>query len=461
MVAFNSAMKTSWNARRWRAGVVNAASWPLRTLLRLTREGWLFALLTLACAVAASRASEYSNIPLLICLVMVSLMLTALILGNASLRQLSISRRCATHTFAGDPLTVTLTVHNPARLPATGLSIVENMRSTTRVTRPTPIHESQKMIVPLLGRRSTPGLREAETFATVVAGRDRERAQYPLHLRRRGLYQFRRMRLSTGFPFGFWRTQREQYTPGQIVVYPRLGEIDAALFKEVEEALQRLKRFRPSREEHEFRGLREYRSGDHPKWIHWRSSARHLQWMVKEHETPQAKRVILLLDTNLQRLGAQRFPAFEAAISFAATAARELARRGCEVTALVLPPDEQPQQILVSRERRNLDVYFELLAGLRPDNGRTLSDLRTSVSRMLLSQAYVLVLGLGSLRMKADLSWLHSMENVVRVLDTRGEEFRRIFRRGTGHVDLEEDLLPLFADAEYAQEEVLEEAEAV
>ena len=53
------------------------------------------------------------------------------------------------------------------------------------------------------------------------------------------------------------------------------------------------------------------------------------------------------------------------------------------------------------------------------------------------------------------------MENVVRVLDARGEEFRRIFRRGSaGQVEMDDDLLPLFGEADDMQEEVLEEAVA-
>ncbi len=452
-------MKINWNRSRLALRLLNVVSWPLRTLLRLTRDGWLFALLALACAVAASRSDHFSNIPLLVCLVMASLMLSGLILSGLSLRHLRIARRYPTHTFAGEPVTVTLTVHNPTRMPAAGLLIVEGLRSTARLTKEDPARESQTFIQPLMGRPTSPGLREAETFATMVAGHDRERTQYPLLVRQRGLYQFRRMRLSTVFPFGFWRSSREQAATGALVVYPRLGEIDAALFKEVEEALHRFRRFRANREEHEFRGLHEYRPGDQPKWIHWRSTARCGRWMVKEFEAPQAKRVVVLLDTNLQRIGAQRLPAFELAISFAATAACELARRGCEVTTVTLPPGETMQQTLVSRERRNLDVFLGLLAGLRPNNGRTLADLRTNIPRSLLRQAYVLVLGLGSLRMKADLSWLHSMENIVRVLDIRGEDFRRIFRRGAaGQTEIDEDLLPLFT--EDGQEEALEESAA-
>ena len=436
------------------SGVSNALTWPIRTLLRLTRDGLLFTLLALTCAVAAGRTDRLANIPLLICLILFSLLVAALILGGRCLRRLRLARRCPGRTFAGEPVTVTLTVANPALLPATGLLIVERLRSLTDMPREsTPPRESRRLLPSLTPVPAGDG----ETFATVVAGRDRERTQYLLLLRRRGVYRFRRTRLSTVFPFGFWRTQAEDALPGRVVVYPRLGEIDPALFAEVEQALARLRRVRPSREELEFRGLREYRHGDHPKWIHWRSSARHAQLMVKEFEQPQAKRVVILLDTNLQRVGAQRFPAFELAISFTATAARELLRRGCEVVSFMQPPGANTEALHTSRERRNLDALFELLAGLRPNNARTLTDARDHIPREMLRQAFILVVGLGSLRARVDLSWLRSMDNVVRVLDVRGEEFRRIFRRSEAglpsRAELEEDLRPLLGEIEEDVEE--------
>jgi uncharacterized protein (DUF58 family) len=440
----------------------NALTWPVRTLLRLTRDGLLFTLLALTCAVAAGRADRLANIPLLLCLTLFSLLAAALILGGRCVRRLRLARRCPERTFAGEPVTVTLTVANPALLPATGLLIVERLRSLTDTPRESAAAGESRRLLP----SPTPGpAGDGETFATVVAGRDRERAQYLLLLRRRGLYRFRRTRLATVFPFGFWRTQSEKSLPGRVVVYPRLGEIDPALFAEVEQALARLRRVRPSREELEFRGLREYRHGDHPKWIHWRSSARHAQLMVKEFEQPQAKRVVILLDTNLQRLGRERLPAFELAISFTATAARELLRRGCEVVSFMQPPGNSgtdrksclTEALLASRERRNLDALFELLAGLRPNNARTLADARAHIPREMLRQAFVLVVGLGSLRAHVDLSWLRSMDNVVRVLDARGEEFRRIFRRREAglpsRAELEEDLGPLLGGIEEGLEE--------
>jgi uncharacterized protein (DUF58 family) len=410
-----------------------------------------------------NRVAEILKFLLLIFLVLFSLFCCAFILSATALRHLKIARRFSERAFAGDLVTVTLTVSNPARLPTTGLLITESLKPAAPASKGAGADTrapQQRAVAPLLPR-PVEGALGGETFATVVAGRDRERTQYALPVRRRGLYQFAPTRLTTIFPFGFWRTYADPTEAGRLVVYPRLGEIDAAFFQEVEQALHRLRRCRPAREEQEYRGLREFRHGDYPKWIHWRYSAHYGSLLVKEFEQPQARRVLLLVDTNLLRLGPQRLPAFELALSFAATAAAELARRGSEVICLTHPPGAPLEQVSVSRERRNLDLLFELLAGLRPDPTRTLADARAHIPRGLLRHAYVLVLGLGSLRLGADLSWLSCPESLVKVLDVRGEEFRRIFRRTPGALaargELDEDLLPLLTEG---AEDEAEEAPA-
>jgi uncharacterized protein (DUF58 family) len=282
-----------------------------------------------------------------------------------------------------------------------------------------------------------------QTFAIAVAGRSQERTVYTLRVRRRGIYTFGRTRLETVFPFGFWRSKLERRVEGRLAVYPRLGEIDSEFFLEVDAAFQRIQTARPSREEQDFRGLREYRHGDNPRWIHWKSSARQNRWLVKEFEEPQSRRVILLLDTNLARMGGQRGPAFERAISFAATVSRELMRRNCDVTTVTLPQGRPPVALEVQKERRNLDQAFEMLASLSSDNSRMLDSVRPVLTPEDLRNAFVLVVGLGSLRLKAPLGWLSNHHNMVKVLDVRSEEFRRIFKLtgvGAPREDLEDEL---------------------
>lgn len=455
--------------RRLGRGLLAVFWWPFRTVRRITSDGLLFAFLALICSVVAARSSQLSNIPLLTGLILFSVLCASLLVGGAALRRLKVARQCPERTFAGEPVVVTLSVANPGRLPLAGLALAEDLRPAAAFSAPRPGAPEAAAAPSQDSQRLPDGSAEAaalssagggQAFAMTVAGRGQERARYSLLVRRRGVYAFGRTRLSTVFPFGFWVTSAERRVPGRFVVYPRLGEIDTALFAEMEEALQLQRRNRPSREELDFRSLREYRFGDNPKWIHWKSSARLAKPLVKEYEEPQSKRVLVFIDTNLQRLGARRFPAFELALSFAATALRELLRRGCEVTCFAQPPEAPPRGVTLSRERRNLDAGLELLAGLRPDNTRTLADLREAVSREKLRQAYVLVLGLGSLRLHADLAWLQGTENVVKVLDVRGDEFRRLFRRtagGASRDESDEDLLLALGDDELeglAQEEV-------
>lgn len=456
--------------RRIGLGALNVALWPLRTLRRMTADGWIFVALALACGLVSARAEHLGNIPLLISLVLFSMLYTALILGSSALRHVEITRHCAERMFAGESVTVTLTVRNSARTPVAGLSLAEDLRPLVRRTVAGGIagpaksaasaQESQRMLPAALGSPRPVLPSTGQAFATVIPARAYERVRYHFVKRERGIYGFGRTRLATVFPFGFWRSQAERRVTGRLVVYPRLGEIDASLFQEMEASLERLRRARHSREEQDFRSLREYRHGDNPKWIHWRSSAKQGRALVKEFEEPQTRRVLVLIDTNLQRMGGRRLPAFELAMSFAATSVRELVRRGCEVTCAALPPEASPAFTTVSRDRRNLDAFLELLAGLQPDNTRTLSDLRSRINREHLRHVYVLVLGLGSLRVGANLTWLRSADNVVKTLDVRGEEFRRIFRRGPGvglREDDLEDLLLAMGDEELdaiAQEEM-------
>ena len=78
----------------------------------------------------------------------------------------------------------------------------------------------------------------------------------------------------------------------------------------------------------EYHGLRDYRSGDSPRWIHWRTSARRGELMVKEFEHQNEQDLAILIDPWLPRskAGAEQREAIEQAISFAATLCVETAR---------------------------------------------------------------------------------------------------------------------------------------
>ena len=429
--------------------------WPIQTLSRVTPDGGLFLALSVVCGVASIGSHDWSNIPLLFSLVLFSLWFMALWHGTRALKRIQFRRFCAERMFANEPLNVTVLLTNTSRLPTAGLTILEELE-------PEPGPETEAETSSSTAASRQPAARgaptRAGTFVTMVAGKEQQRAAYTMMVRRRGIYRFSDTVLETVFPLGFFHTAAARKCAGRLVVYPRLGEVDTTFFQELEHSLQFIRRAKPSRAEEDFRSLREYREGDNPKWIHWRSTARTQRMLIKEFEEPQAKRVVLLLDTNLQRLGAQRFASFELMLSFAGTVARELLRRGCEVQCAALQPRGKIVRTIVSRERRNLDALLEMLAGMRRDDSRTLGDLREYISRSTLRHAYVLVLGLGSLRTKTNFTWLHGADNAVKVFDARGDEFRQIFRRsgasGARDEFSDEDILLGLGDEDGGEEDV-------
>ena len=434
--------------------VLRLLEWPLVVWARLTREGWFFLGLVSLCALFSLGTGHWSNIPLLLSLMLLSLWMVTLWQGSRALRRIRFRRSHLERTFANEAVTVTVYLDNASRLPSAGVMVVERIE-----TAPPPSSGETDGPPKTPERIARPPLMVAQgvSFITALSGHGEERARYTVVLRRRGIYRFGTSTLETAFPLGFFQTTSPRIVPGRLVVYPRLGEVDTSFLKDMELALRHVRASRPTRAEEDCRGLREYRAGDSPKWIHWRSSARLQRLLVREFEEPEAKRVLLLLDTNLQRLGAQRFAANEQAISFAGTLARELVRRGYEIECVALQPAGRVVRALVDRERRNLDLLFEILAGLRRDDSRTLAALSEHIPRHRLHHAFVLVVGLGSLRGRVALNWLNTLDNEVKILDARGEEFRRIFhplRSSSAREEFtEEDLLLDIAGEDAAEME--------
>jgi len=137
--------------------------------------------------------------------------------------------------------------------------------------------------------------------------------------------RFEGVRLSTLFPFGLVRASR-QVTGGaenELIVYPALGTVRPAFLQGQLGGIRERPSLHPSRlGATDIHGLREYRPGDNPKWIHWRSSARLGKPIVKEFDREEARRIHVVLDSVL---GPEADPAerqrLEWGISFAATLA--------------------------------------------------------------------------------------------------------------------------------------------
>jgi uncharacterized protein (DUF58 family) len=275
----------------------------------LTRAGLLWLLATSA----AVGLSLFRSINLLLILsgLMLALLPINVFLAGRRLRQLRARRRVPQPVFAGTPFTVEVEVTSP-RGAVLGLRVEDRGDA----------HEVA-WALPRLGR------------GVVV------RLRRELTLPRRGHYAWAAVRAWSGYPFGLAARQAWLTPTETIVVLPRLGHVHRGLLRRrlLAATPDPVRERRPTRRDPaaqaDFHGLRTFRSGDSPRWIHWRTSARRGELMVREFEDEPTDNLLVVLDLQ----GGQP-PAVEAAVSLAATVCWEWCRRKGDRLALAVAGPE-------------------------------------------------------------------------------------------------------------------------
>ncbi len=193
------------------------------------------------------------------------------------------------------------------------------------------------------GRRTVLGVRlEARgeshrwsRFVPSVRGGESIRFRYSVTLPRRGWYEWEPVRVSTGFPFGLAEGVIQPEARESILVLPAVGQIHAGrlrVFLKHTAAILGRSRHRPVRlpaAQSEVHGVRSFRDGDSPRWIHWRTTARRAELMVREFEETPSERIIVVLDPSAAS-------ALEDAISLAASVCWEWCRHQGEQVVLVV-----------------------------------------------------------------------------------------------------------------------------
>lgn len=213
---------------------------------------------------------------------------------------LTIGRRIGSATVHdGDTTTVTLVIDNESRSSASFLTIDDNIDN--------------------LGKASFECAR--------LRGGEQTTATYRVTCRPRGVYRVGPTEVSTGDPFGLARTTIGTGPVDRIVVYPAVEELTGfPIVRGQDPAMQ------ASRPEHARRGgedfytLREYQRGDDLRRVHWPSSARTDNLMIRQLETPWQSRALVLLD--IRSASYETEAAFEKAVSGAATIVTHLVSSG-------------------------------------------------------------------------------------------------------------------------------------
>jgi uncharacterized protein (DUF58 family) len=168
-------------------------------------------------------------------------------------------------------------------------------------------------------------------------------------LPRRGRYPWGPVVAVSGYPFGLV-LRRTVLAPGEdVLVLPRAGRLHRGRFRRLllggafeQDRVRRQPRLHPAAQD-QFHGLRPFRPGDSPRHIHWRTTARRGQRMVREFEDLPGDTLVLVFDpaappSHLAAAAGRR--PFEQAVSLAAAVAAEWRRDTGDRLIAAFPGDE-------------------------------------------------------------------------------------------------------------------------
>lgn len=284
--------------------LVRAALWRLfhpRRTIKPTRDGWWCLLVAVGLGVAAINTGN--NLLYLLVSALLALIVVSGILSEQSMRGLELTGVAPDEIYAGQPTVL-------------GATIVNRKRWFT----------SYSVTVELLA----PGAHALESSSQVIyvrrieAGRERL-ATWEETLPRRGRHRLTGVRITTRFPFGLFVKAGRPALTDEVTVFPVVRPVS-------DESLRRLGETGDASARRRGRGndlynLRGYRSGDDPRFIHWRSSAKTEALMVRELEADTSPNTRLVL-VGRGRRGAE---ALEQGLSEAASLAVALIRAGAGV----------------------------------------------------------------------------------------------------------------------------------
>jgi uncharacterized protein (DUF58 family) len=274
-----------------------SARW--RRKLRFTREGKLFVFVTFALGFAAVNTG--TNLMYLMFGFMLSLIVLSGVLSEHVLRKLSVERRLPKRAFAGEPALIELALKNGKERLVSYSVEIEDQASDEKNDR-----RCYYLKVP-------PGEEQVATYRRVP--------------QRRGPLVFTSFRVATRFPFSLFEKSRELDREDELLVYPALLPAPLPGGSGREEGDQAgVTKGRGT----ETRELRDYRSEDEVRSIHWRRTASLGRPVVREFEREAALVLSIVLDNA--RSAAPEFPAtLEETISRAAYLAERALTRGFSV----------------------------------------------------------------------------------------------------------------------------------
>lgn len=204
----------------------------------------------------------------------------------------------------------------------------------------------------------------------------------------RGLHCIDKIKVTSCFPFGLVQLSKRINMPVvETTVYPKVSPIrqlpeQIILGSQVDGDIPQHQKLGQD----EFAMVREYRDGDEMRNIHWRMSAKHNEWVVKEFDSTKIPAFAVVLNTNRNWGSDENFNPREHMIDIVASLAEKCAQSGCGLL-VVLAEDEQ---YMVKPFQRDLQPLMLRLALWEASESIELNKLTKTL------QAYPLVVRFSS-----------------------------------------------------------------
>lgn len=270
------------------------------------------------------------------------------------LRQTSIARKLPSRAMAGDVLDISLIISNDKRVMSAS-------------------------IIDCIDRISGQGeeLQTGVLFARVPP-RSSRAGTYRFRPMQRGRYRFGPLAISSRFPLGFVERGLRFAARDEMIVYPRIGRLSPEWNRDVRTATELVEseHARFGIYEDEFHRLREHRWGDNPRAIHWRTSARRNELMVREYQQNRDRDLVVLLDLWApEKPGEDDLERVELAVSFAATVCVEQMQQSREARVTLISAGRKLKRWDGQAGEMSFDSLLSMLALVKPGRAKSPEEL--------------------------------------------------------------------------------------
>ena len=337
-----------------------------RNTVTLPREGLVYLVIMIVAFVGSLIGRQ--NMLMLVFAVMAGPFIVNGGVAFTLLKKNRLTRRLPARAMAGEIVSVELTFNNRKWWFTSWMMIVRD-----RVG-----HESHRKA----GTQDVV-LDPAVLFASVPP-RGTRSSRYQLRPTKRGRYSFGPLEVATRFPLGLVERGFVTDERGEMLVYPQIGTLTPAWYRQFQLATNFVERLSSQHGtfHDEFHHLREYRNGDNPRDIHWRTSARVNNLMIREFHQSRDRGLTIIVELFLHpgAMPAER-DAVELALSFVATASVDHSKRARGVEQAVFIAGSTSVQWQSNRGTAGLDALLDRLAQVEGGDARELGPLIEEASQ--------------------------------------------------------------------------------